>query len=300
MSHPLKAPFPWFGGKSLAAPAIWAAIGADVPNYVEPFAGGLGALLGRPGGAGKVETINDKDAFICNFWRAVQYAPDEVARHADWPVNEADLHARHRWLIAQVPLIERLIKEPAWFDSKIAGWWCWGLCQWVGTGWTAKESRQIPFIGNMGMGVHSLTFDRALFSSLSERLRRARVVCGDWKRVVGRSALGHTLGCMSPCGVLLDPPYDGADDGFYRTDQKGIAQEVAEWAAANGADSRLRIVLCGADGDYQMPAGWRVVMGKSRGANSGKERLWLSPHCLVDGVEPADRKQRSLFGMEAG
>jgi hypothetical protein len=34
---PLRAPFPWFGGKSRAASLIWSRIG-DVSNYVEPFA----------------------------------------------------------------------------------------------------------------------------------------------------------------------------------------------------------------------------------------------------------------------
>lgn len=41
----LRAPFPWFGGKSRAAPLIWEALG-DVRNYVEPFAGSLAVLLG--------------------------------------------------------------------------------------------------------------------------------------------------------------------------------------------------------------------------------------------------------------
>lgn len=36
----LKAPFPWFGGKSRVAPLIWARFG-EVRNYVEPFAGSL-------------------------------------------------------------------------------------------------------------------------------------------------------------------------------------------------------------------------------------------------------------------
>jgi hypothetical protein len=103
----LRAPFPWFGGKSLAAPLIWRAFG-NVPNYVEPFAGSLAVLLARPS-TPKVETVNDKDGLIANFWRAVKAAPDEVARWADWPVNEADLHARHQWLVAQAPLLERLI-----------------------------------------------------------------------------------------------------------------------------------------------------------------------------------------------
>lgn len=31
----LKAPFPWFGGKSRVADVVWRRFG-DVPNYVEP------------------------------------------------------------------------------------------------------------------------------------------------------------------------------------------------------------------------------------------------------------------------
>ena len=52
----LRAPFPWFGGKSRAADVVWRAFG-NVPNYVEPFAGSLAVLLARPH-APKVETAN--------------------------------------------------------------------------------------------------------------------------------------------------------------------------------------------------------------------------------------------------
>lgn len=34
----LAAPFPYFGGKSLACETVWAALG-NPENYVEPFAG---------------------------------------------------------------------------------------------------------------------------------------------------------------------------------------------------------------------------------------------------------------------
>ena len=65
----MAAPFPYFGGKSLACETVWAALG-DPENYVEPFAGSAAMLLGRPN-VGKVETINDADGFVANFWRAV-------------------------------------------------------------------------------------------------------------------------------------------------------------------------------------------------------------------------------------
>lgn len=64
---PLAAPFPYFGGKSLARPIVWTALGNPV-NYVEPFAGSAAMLLGRDR-PGKVETINDSDGFVANFLR---------------------------------------------------------------------------------------------------------------------------------------------------------------------------------------------------------------------------------------
>jgi site-specific DNA-adenine methylase len=77
----VKAPFPWFGGKSRVARQVWERFG-DVPNYVEPFFGSGAVLLNRPGSPVN-ETVNDKECYLALFWRAVKMAPAEVARHAD-------------------------------------------------------------------------------------------------------------------------------------------------------------------------------------------------------------------------
>lgn len=121
----LKAPFPWFGGKSRVAHLIWERFG-DVPNYVEPFFGSGAVLLARPTAA-RVETVNDKDCYLANFWRAVKQDPEGVAHYADWPVNECDLHSRHQWLVNQGGFRERMALDPDYFDSRIAGWWVWGI-----------------------------------------------------------------------------------------------------------------------------------------------------------------------------
>src|SRR5438128_12336375 len=97
---PVQAPFPYFGGKSRAAGLIWQALGSDVPNYVEPFAGSLAVLLNRPT-APRIETVNDADGFLCNVWRALQADPEQVAAWCDRPPNEADQHAIHTWLVNQ-------------------------------------------------------------------------------------------------------------------------------------------------------------------------------------------------------
>lgn len=133
----LKAPFPWFGGKSRVAPVVWEAFG-DCLNYVEPFAGSLAVLLGRPSPP-RIETANDRDGFISNVWRAIAFAPDEVAHWADWPVHECDLHARHAWLQKRRVVLSRQLEgDPLYYDAQIAGWWLWGISCWIGGGWCAE------------------------------------------------------------------------------------------------------------------------------------------------------------------
>lgn len=130
----LKAPFPWFGGKSRVADLVWDRFG-PVENYVEPFFGSGAVLLGRPRPFDGPETINDLDAYVANFWRAVQADPEGVEACADWPVSEADLHARHVWLLAQADFRERMLIDPAFYDVRVAGWWVWGISSWIGSGW---------------------------------------------------------------------------------------------------------------------------------------------------------------------
>jgi hypothetical protein len=134
----LRAPFPWFGGKSRANALVWEGLG-DVGNYVEPFAGSLAVLLGRPT-TPRTETVNDLDCYLACVWRALRADPEAVAAHADWPVNEADLHARHRWLVAQTAFRERMRRDPEFYDVRVAGWWLWGVSMWIGGGWCSTRA----------------------------------------------------------------------------------------------------------------------------------------------------------------
>jgi len=134
-----KSPYPYFGGKSRIAAAVWQRLGADVRNYVEPFFGSGAVLLARPGFDPQTighETVNDLDGFVSNFWRALQHDPEGVAHYADWPVSENDLHARHAWLVQNHlgTLQPRLEGDPDYYDVKVAGWWVWGMAVWIGSG----------------------------------------------------------------------------------------------------------------------------------------------------------------------
>ncbi len=158
----LTAPYPWFGGKRLVAELVWERFG-DVASYNEPFFGSGAVLLGRPTEA-RVETINDIDCYVANFWRALQADPDEVAFYADTPVNEADLHARHRWLVlSNRARLDQIRTDPNYYNTKVAGWWVHGLCAWIGSGWCQDAQpddelgqKRIAGVGNgSGAGVHS-------------------------------------------------------------------------------------------------------------------------------------------------
>jgi len=283
----------WFGGKSRVATLVWERFG-DVNGYIEPFFGSGAVLLGRPHKP-RIETVNDKDGFVANFWRALQADPDAVATHADNPVYECDLHAKHIWLVGQRDdLVSRLEGDPGFYDVKIAGWWAWGLACWIGSGfcygtgpWKSVDgrsvktsegsgtdrkrpnlstsgkgmkrqlvhlgdagrgvTRQLVHLGNAGMDVTQqlVHLDGSLqdwFAALADRLRRVRVCCGDWSRIMGDTPV---LGCVGgPVGVFLDPPYSaeaGRRKDIYAEDCVSVAQDVREWAIEHGDNPRLRI-----------------------------------------------------------
>lgn len=313
----LLAPFPWFGGKSRVAAEVWAALG-DVDCYVEPFAGSLAVLLGRPEHhVRRIEIVNDADMYIANFWRAVAADPDAVAHHADWPSNECDLFARHLWLVneGRDRMQQNLLADPNWCDAKIAGWWVWGISQWIGGGWcsgkgpwTLQNGSVVRVPGGQSGGRNAkrqrmhLSGADGIFAQRSQplheymnrlatRLRNVRVVCGDWSRVVTRGATSHG----ATVGVFLDPPYSaeaGREPNLYAVDSTTIAHDVRRWAIEHGDDPRMRIVLAGYDGEHDMPASWRVLAWKAgmsyqtsrrtsaNAENRHRERLWFSPHCL--------------------
>jgi hypothetical protein len=266
-------------------------------------------LLNRPHVA-RTETVNDADRYLANFWRAVQADPGSVARAADWPINEADLEARHHWLITEGrSRLVSLMATADEYDAQVAGWWCWGQCAWIGSGWCSGEgpwvvtpegwsnlrnagkgvNRKLPHLGDGGKGHphrdHLITY----FGRLAARLRYTRVACGDWRRVLTPSVTFR----HGTTGIVLDPPYgEGEVDysaGGNRTD---IADDVRRWAIANGDNPDLRIALC-SYGGAGCPAGWRegtwvaaggygsTAKGETQAKlNRKRETVYFSPHCL--------------------
>lgn len=308
MADKLQAPFQYFGGKSRIAHIVWRAFGKP-HNYIEPFCGSAAVLLARPINAWPsnkiaVETINDMDGYITNFWRVITDADltDRLAEMMNYPVSEIDLEARHRWLVHQPDkdeFLARMKTDPEHHDLQRAAWWCWGLCQWIGAGWCAGEwfgpgcdenhgrgvcngAAKMPQLG-AGMGIHKQLHHlgdagqgecqrrysvlKAWMQSLADRMRAVRVCCGDWMRVC-KSPTTTTFHGMT--AVFLDPPYAGEagrDNNIYRCENLTVADDVRSWCADRGDDPMMRIALCGYEGEHEdlESAGWRAVAWKTQG-----------------------------------
>jgi len=92
-------------------------------------------------------------------------------------VCEADIMARHfaclAWA-ADPDNLSRLEADPRHYDAEIGGWWLYGICGWIGSGWCSGEGpwvvtgdgrvtrqpksggvgRQLPHLANDGKGVN--------------------------------------------------------------------------------------------------------------------------------------------------
>jgi hypothetical protein len=288
-AEPLRAPFPYFGGKSRVAGLIWDRFG-DVPNYIEPFFGSGAVLLQRPHPP-RTETVNDLNAFLCNFWRAVRADPAAVADACDFPVNETELNSVHRWLVLKVTqdaLRARLEADPDYFDPVVAGRWVWGACAWIGSGWCARARvrraedldpeggegegepegrirRKLPHVGNAGRGVH-----RQLphVGNAGRGVHRKLPHVGDAGRGINRQ-IPHVS--TPGQGINRQLPHVGdAGRGVHRPPALGTDRGDAIGAYLAALAARLRGVrVCCGD--------WSRVLGPSVTTRHGATAVFLDP-----------------------
>lgn len=287
----LKWPAVYLGNKSRIAHVVWKRFG-NVDTYIEPFCGSCGVFWKRPldhfkDGIPKLEILNDRSSNLVNFLRAVQFCPEEVAKHVSWPVTEVDLIARYRYLAFEVGTkkLTKMLKSNATdCDAMIAGWWIWGMTLWMGSDGFAKMAgdnwNKLPELQS-DKGLSKMTRVKVVleddlrqlkarefknkrlmkwFRTLSDRLTNARIACGDWQRVISSRSLlrGQSAGKV---GIFLDPPYPTV----YETGEQSsrivyekqknsgdkllqIQKDVYLFCRKNGNEN-VRIAVCGYTGD---------------------------------------------------
>ena len=328
----MKAPFPYFGGKRDLAEEVWRRF--DRPaQYIEPFAGSAAVLLAAPRPC-SLEVLGDVNGFIANFWRAVVHQHEAVAHAADYPVSHIDLGARHRWLMEQRDRLGESLRDPMWpGDAQVAGWWLWGQCAWIGSGW-CEWAGQIPHVSNAGMGIqaagqipHVSDAGRGIqaagkiphVSDAGMGIQAAGKIPhvsdagrGMWTSG-GRTALewlGRLAARLERVRVIhgdwsrcLNHHYGGERtavfldppyDGYEGLyGASSVAAQVAEWCREN---ETLQIALCGHRGDYDLP-GWAVMeWSRNRLTYGGGDTTHEEAVWFSPACRNEERGQRDLFG----
>jgi hypothetical protein len=181
----------------------------------------------------------------------------------------------------------------------------------AGQGIHRKSYGQLPYLNerNGGDSAASRISSGSLHAylrALAARLRRTRVVCGDFARVLGPSVTWR----HGTTAVFLDPPYDLAQRASVYAVETDAAHRAREWAIENGDNPLLRIALCGYDGEHAMPDGWKPLRWKAAGGygsqadgrgreNAARECVWFSPHCLNPAELARDAMTRPLAVRDA-
>ena len=330
----MLAPFPYFGGKRSVAADIWQRLGSPA-QYIEPFCGSAAVLLAayRPA---SLEVICDGSGFIANFWRAVKHQPAAVAEWADYPVSHIDLGARHIWLMAQRERVGAELHDCDWpGDAKVAGWWLWGQCCWIGSGWCEWDREgtvrrqcwhgrlgdregidatsagmgvqaigKVPHASDAGRGVQAIGqvphasnagMGNALLTSAGRTAWRWLHQLADR---LERVRIVH--GDWSRC---LNNHFGGADtavflDPPYRSYERlyGDAAPVADAVEAWARkNAHLRIALCGHRGDYDLPDWDAVEWDRGRLTYSGGKTT--DSECVWYSPACLPRQQIDLFSL---
>lgn len=250
----------YYGGKWRLAPWI---ISHFPPhrNYVEPCGGAASVLLQKP--RSPLETYNDLDGNVVNFFRVLRDRPDELIRKirlTPWARDEYELS-----LEPCEDEVERARRFLAGTMLSISGM-AWNSGFRCLTDWRDAGKQR-----HAGAG-------RTL-ESIADRLMNVQIESDDYKNIIARFDGPETL-------FYFDPPY-------IQSERVSIGEYVFEWsdpdhiqAAGLLRQAQGYVIVSG----YACPLytelyelhGWQRVDKESQTNSGGKriESLWLSPRTV--------------------
>jgi len=241
----MRSPIMWFGGKGNMARKLLDLMPPH-QHYVEPFCGGASLFFAkRPSGG--VETLNDLDSGIVNFYRVLR-DPEQFARFERLaqftPYSREEYYeCRATWADCSDPV------ERAW------RWWVVARMSFSGSfghSWSTAVSST-----GRGMAGTTSKFTSAIdrLPEVHSRLRQAQVENTDFRTIIERYNAPGTL-------CYCDPPYvrstrqPGEQSGEYKnemdeTDHRDLVALLLEYPAL--------VMLSGYDHPIYEPldeAGW--------------------------------------------
>lgn len=258
MSDVKRPALRYFGGKWRIAPWIISHFPAHT-SYVEPFCGASSVLLRKK--PAEIETINDKDGELINFFRVLRTQPGELIR-----VIELTPYARQEYKLAYEPTDDALESARRYY-----------VRSWFGRGGMRKECGGWRYLVTDARGGSVVDDWRNIehLREVVERLEMVQIECDDAINVVKRFDTPQTL-------FYIDPPY-------VLSSRSARWQKAYRFEMTNEEHIQLAKVLNAVQGMVvisgypsalydELYQNWRLETKKSRKENLSEslECLWIN------------------------
>jgi DNA adenine methylase len=217
-TNQLRSPLPWVGGKFYSAERIIKAFPppAQYKAYCDVFGGAAHVLLAKPT-HNHLETYNDLNKDLVNFWMQCRDQPEELRGQIDTLPYARSLYAD--WLESlsdgsQFSDIERAVR---WFyvlRSSIGGIMGKSKGDW---GYAVQDNGHLQ-----AQYLHSST---NLFNALSKRFRSVQVEHQDFEKIISVYGRGTTLFYCDPPYIDVEHYYTGVPS-FTLADHERLAQAL--------------------------------------------------------------------------
>ncbi len=260
---PKRPALRYYGGKWKLAPWI---ISHFPPhkNYVEPCGGAASVLLQKP--RSPLETYNDLDGNVVNFFRVLRDQPEELIRKirlTPW--------ARAEYELSLEPCEDEVEAARRFF---VSSWMSIGGSTLNGraSNWKVEKNHGDRFVNCYD---HFVLIQNCI-EEVSNRLRQVQIECAPAHNIINRFDNSETL-------FYFDPPYVLEE----RSHKNGYLQEVDNAFHIKAAELLRNAAGYAVVSGYACPFytelyeahGWHRVDKESQTNSGGKriESLWLSP-----------------------
>lgn len=258
---PRRPALRYYGGKWKLAPWIIAHFPPHL-NYVEPCGGAASVLLQKP--RSPLETYNDLDGNVVNFFRVLRDQPDELIRKirlTPW--------AREEYEYCLQPSDDPVERARRFFASACMSF----------NGATRDDASVYGWRNTTDCRLRSATAwdtQNNALDTIAYRLIGVQIEHRDWKEVVSRLDNDEAL-------IYLDPPYVQHErtKGFWYAHEWDMPQHIAAAELMRTVAGYVVVsgYACPLYTDLYEAHGWHRVDKEAQTNSGGKrvESLWLSP-----------------------
>lgn len=258
----------YFGGKSRILEFVLGALNTGHKSYVEVFCGSASVFLNKP--KAPIETINDKDGRLVNFFRTLREHPEELIAQI-----ELTPYSRQEFITAAKESSDPIEDARRYFVRSLQSFAGHTDYESRGNSWRASITES----GNSkSSAVQKWRRKYAGLDAVIERLMDAQIENRDFREIIRRYDTKQTL-------FYCDPPYLHDD----RTREKDYTHEMTkedhEEMAKILANCKGKAAVSGYDSevmDQLYPAGkWIKNYGPNRKSNlsktkKGRECIWTN------------------------